>query len=195
MIFPGQASFRGSFYEIAQLPNISLPQVAFVGRSNVGKSSMINKLLNRRNLAKTSKAPGKTRSINFYEIGGKYLFVDLPGYGYARLAASDRKAWKELIEYYFRQTRSLKGIIHLIDIRHGLQDSDRELINYIDQLGIKMIRVLTKSDKLNRKQQAAVAENIGRELDIDSRNLVIFSARDNTGVKELSRKIMELLES
>ena len=187
--------FLCSCFEISQFPRSNLPQIAFVGRSNAGKSSLINKLLNRRNLAKTAKTPGKTRSINFYEIDGKFLFVDLPGFGYAKLAAEEKKAWKDLIEYYFQHAKGVKGVVHLIDIRHGPMDSDRELIKYMAQLKLRIIWALTKADKLNREQRISMAENIIGDLDTDSRNLIICSARDGTGVIQLRRKISELLES
>jgi len=187
--------FLCSCFDISQFPRSNLPQIAFVGRSNAGKSSLINKLLNRRNLAKTAKSPGKTRSVNFYEIDGRFLFVDLPGYGYAKLAAEERKAWKDLIEHYFRLAKPLKGVVHLIDIRHGLLESDRELIKYMAQLDLRIIWVLSKSDKLNREQRISTAENIIGDLDTDNENLIICSARDGTGVNQLRRKILELLES
>ncbi|MEO5347301.1 MAG: ribosome biogenesis GTP-binding protein YihA/YsxC [Magnetococcus sp. YQC-9] len=132
-----------------QFPPDDLAEVAFAGRSNVGKSSLLNRLLNRRNLARVSRTPGRTREINFFAVGSQGRFVDLPGYGYAAVGAKQRMVWDRVAEAYFKQRRCLRGVILLIDLRRGLMDLDLDLIAYLEARGIGFLPVATKIDKLN----------------------------------------------
>jgi GTP-binding protein len=136
-----------------QFPLEELAEVAFVGRSNVGKSSLLNRLLNQRGLARVSRTPGRTREINFFQVGGKWWFVDLPGYGYASVAQGQRAVWDQLLGGYFAQRRSLRAVILLLDLRRGLTDLDRELLSHLDQYGIPALPVATKVDKLRSNER------------------------------------------
>lgn len=137
----------------APLPDENQPEIAFIGRSNVGKSSLINGLLGRRGLARTSNTPGATRAVHFYDIGGVFTLVDLPGYGYAKLSKADSAAIAEHVSHYLRHRSSLKAVCVLVDMRHGLKDSDRAMIDELAQNGLPCYIALTKADKLKPKQQ------------------------------------------
>ena len=120
-----------SYFNVEDLPKTGYPEIAFAGRSNVGKSSLINKILNRKKIAQVSKTPGKTKALNYFEINHKYYFVDLPGYGYAKVSKKERGSWGELIESYLVMSKNLKGIVHIIDCRRGIMDIDWALIEYL----------------------------------------------------------------
>lgn len=188
------AVFIGSFFQIEQLPRSGFPQVAFAGRSNVGKSSLINRILNRKSLAQVAKTPGKTRALNFYEIDKRYYFVDLPGYGFAKVSKDDQLAWRELIDLYLRQTGSIKGVIHIIDSRRGLADDDVNLIEYLQSPGIRVFWALSKSDKLSNSEKKNVYTDTLNRLNCSPKDLVFFSAVDGTGVNELRKQILEMLK-
>lgn len=187
------AVFIGSFYQIEQLPRNSFPQVAFAGRSNVGKSSLINRILNRKNLAQVAKAPGKTRALNFYEVDKRYYFVDLPGYGFAKVSKDDQLAWRKLIDLYLQQTGSIKGVIHIIDSRRGLADDDIDLIEYLQSPPTRVFWALSKSDKLSTSEKKSVYADTLNRLNCSPKDLVFFSAIDGTGVNELRKQILEML--
>jgi GTP-binding protein len=188
-----EAVFVGSFYDMAQIPRTGFAQIAFAGRSNVGKSSLINRLLNRKNLAQVAKRPGKTRALNFYEINRHYYFVDLPGYGFARVAKEEQTTWRKLIDSYLEQTRNLQGVVHIIDSRRGLQEDDLSLIEYIGFPQRKILWVLSKSDKLSANQKAAVYRDTLNQLQCSPKELIFFSALDGTGVSELKKLVSEML--
>lgn len=189
------AEFIGSFSHITQIPKLRLPEIAFAGRSNVGKSSLINCLLGRKNMAKTSSTPGKTRQLNYISINSRFYFVDLPGYGFAKVSKSERDRWARLIEQYFSDNTYLRKVIGIIDIRHGPTESDQELINWLVSLKIPLLLVATKSDKLKRnelaKAERRIATTIGA-LPVDGP--IIFSSTKGTGKKELWRAINRVLE-
>ncbi|MBF0583321.1 MAG: YihA family ribosome biogenesis GTP-binding protein [Magnetococcales bacterium] len=135
-----------------QFPSEALPEVAFVGRSNVGKSSLLNRLLNRRSLARVSRTPGRTREINFFQVGERWWFVDLPGYGYASVAQQQRSVWDQVLGSYFEQRRNLRAVILLLDLRRGLTELDQELLSHLDQYGIPALPVATKVDKMKSNE-------------------------------------------
>ena len=134
----------------SQFPASDLPEIAFVGRSNVGKSSLLNSLVNRRNLARISSTPGKTRQINFFQINKRFHFVDLPGYGYAKVSKVERESWRKIIEAYLVERRQLKLVVSLIDIRHDPTALDVDLINWLESIEREYIIVLTKGDKVKK---------------------------------------------
>jgi len=144
--------FKKSVYTISELPVDALPQVVLCGRSNVGKSSFINSFFEKKNLAKVSSEPGKTRSINFYEIENSYYVVDLPGFGYAKTGLEERKRWGKLIEDYFKTSKSIALIFHFIDSRHKPMQSDLDLYKMISFYQLPYVIILSKADKLNQSQ-------------------------------------------
>ncbi len=178
-----------------QVPRDGLPQIAFAGRSNVGKSSLINALLNRRKLALTSSSPGKTRQLNFFRINNAFYFVDLPGYGYARVSQSERRQWRTMIEGYLTGAESLRGVVHIIDARHGPTDLDVEMVRWLSALRLPAVVVATKADKLSR---GALAREVQRYLGQIARfgveEILPFSATTGLGKKELWNRILHLLE-
>jgi GTP-binding protein len=188
------AVFIGSFYKIEQLPRNGFPQVAFAGRSNVGKSSLINRILNRKSLAQVAKTPGKTRALNFYEVDRRYYFVDLPGYGFAKVSKDDQLAWRNLIDLYLQQTGSIKGVIHIIDSRRGLADDDIDLIEYLQSPQTRIFWALSKADKLSTSEKKSVYADTLNRLNCSPKDLVFFSAVDGTGVNELRKQILEMLK-
>lgn len=168
-------------------------EIAFAGRSNVGKSSMINVLLGRRNLVRTSKTPGHTRKLNFYLINDRFIFVDLPGYGYAKVPLSVRGKWGPMVENYLAQRGELGGVVVIIDARRPPTESDMSLINYLKSRAIPFIVAATKVDKLSRGRMAdyrrLVKEKVGEQAPV-----VLFSSYNGEGKKELWREINALLE-
>jgi len=169
----------------SQLPPSTLPEIAFSGRSNVGKSSLINRLVNRKALARTSATPGKTATINFYRLD-EFRMVDLPGYGYAKVSDSERRRWSELIEGYFDDDRDLRLVLQLWDIRHDPSKDDYQMLEYMVDRGIPFIIVLTKSDKLNKGERAmrlAAFDSILAEL--EGVTVIPFSAVNGEGADEI----------
>lgn len=173
-----------------QYPGGDLPEVAFVGRSNVGKSSMINTLLNRKNLARVGATPGKTRQINFYNIDEKLYFVDLPGYGYASVSKTERKSWGEVIDTYLASRTQLKLIIMLIDIRHTPSEDDRTMFQWLEDVNIPYLLAATKTDKLSRSQVAARLGDIRSTFEGgEGIKLIPFSSEKKQGMEELWKEI------
>jgi GTP-binding protein len=166
-----------------QFPPDKRPQIAFAGRSNVGKSSLINALLHRKNLVKTSQTPGKTQLLNFFVVNDAFYFVDLPGYGYAHAPRSVTDAWAPLIEGYLRNAQQLRAVVVLLDIRREPDERDKRLVEWLDQYGIPAIYVLTKADKLNRQETAQAVRAAEKQLAATSLHLT--SAKDGLGVREL----------
>ncbi len=174
----------------SQLPGSTLPEVAFSGRSNVGKSSLINRLVNRKALARTSATPGKTATINFYRLDTLRM-VDLPGYGYAKVSGSERRRWSELIEGYFDQERDMRLVLQLLDIRHTPSRDDYQMLEYMVDRGIPFVVVLTKADKLNKTQRAERLAAFEQELaDYDGVTVIPFSSVTGEGVEDI-RDILE----
>ena len=173
-----------------QYPQPQLPEIAFVGRSNVGKSSLINTLINRKNLARTSGQPGKTRTINFYEIDEKLIFVDLPGYGYAKISKSEQEKWGEMIEGYLKDRETLVSIIMIVDIRHDPSKQDIQMYEWLNYFGHNTIVVCTKSDKISKSEAIRNIFKIKKLLNMSEDDKVIaFSAQTRQGKEELCKLI------
>jgi GTP-binding protein len=189
-----QQKFITSVFNISDLPKQSLPEVVLCGRSNVGKSSFINSLFNRKDLAKTSSTPGKTRSINYYLIDDKFYLVDLPGYGYAKASIADRKKWGKLINDFFSTSKNIQLTIHLLDCRHNPSDLDRQLNKMLRDLILPYVVLLNKSDKLKQSDYSKSVKTLKSffpELLLQE-NLFFYSSIKGTGNKEI-KKILSAL--
>lgn len=184
------AVFEKAFATSAQLESSDLPEFCFCGRSNVGKSSLINRVLGRKSIARVSSKPGKTVTVNFYRVDGIRL-VDLPGYGYAKVPFSEKSRWAELMEGYFRSGRNIKMAFQLIDMRHPATDFDISMLDFLKQTGIPYTVVLTKSDKLNKSEAAARLEAIIYELGdfAENTDIIPFSALNFDGAETLRQII------
>lgn len=173
----------------AQFPKTNQPEVVFLGRSNVGKSSLINKLSSRRNLARISQTPGKTREINYYLLNKKFYFVDLPGYGYAKVPEQMRASWGKLIEYYLQKRKQIRLAIQVVDARHGLTELDKMMVDWLEYYEIPYLVVLTKADKIARSKLPlhlqAVKDNFHSHT--YCREIIPFSALTDLGKDEVLR--------
>ena len=177
--------FKAAYGTSSQLPVSTLPEVSFAGRSNVGKSSLLNKLMYRKSLAKVSSTPGKTATINFYDVDG-YDFVDLPGYGFAKVAKSEKHRWSELIEGYFNQERIFALVVSLIDIRHEASALDLNMIEFLRESGLPFMVVLTKADKLSKQQCMKQTAMLRKQLQLDKDiPMLAVSSESGTGINEL----------
>jgi GTP-binding protein len=186
------AAFLVSAGRSDQFPGGGRPEIAFAGRSNVGKSSLINRLLARRNLARTSATPGRTQTINFYEVNERFLFVDLPGYGYAKVSRTLKEAWWALVEAYIRERAQLRGVIHILDARHLPSRQDQELRAFLDAVALPSLVVLTKADKVPRGQRAALRGTMAQDLGLPGPDTaILFSAETGEGAVEIWRAIEE----
>lgn len=178
-----------SLVKTAYLPDQLLlggePQVAFAGRSNVGKSSLLNQLLGRKKLAKVSQTPGKTQSINFFLVNEKYHFVDLPGYGYAKAPKTERERWRALVDAYFHNSTVLRGLVQLIDIRHEPTALDRDLHEWTSTLPLQRLYVLTKADKLSRQKAMKAQAALRKTFGLGASDVVCFSAMTGAGKPEI----------
>ncbi len=188
------AEFEKAFGTFSQLEQSDIPEICFAGRSNVGKSSLINKVLNRKSIARVSSKPGKTVTINFYKVDNIRL-VDLPGYGYAKVNFSERQRWSELMEGYFKSDRNIKVVFQLIDMRHPATDFDISMLDFLNQMEIPYVVVLTKADKLNKseteKRLKLIREELG-EYALDT-EIIPFSIQNNIGAEELRKIIAEVI--
>jgi len=188
------AEFVTSAVKTSQYPPAFLPEIAFAGRSNVGKSSLINTLVNRKQLVKTSSTPGRTQLINFFEINRQIGFVDLPGYGYAKVPAAVRKTWGPMIEAYLRGRRTLKAVVVIMDIRRLPGQDELNLLGWLNHYSIAGILVLTKTDKLSKSKQIQQHRLIARALEMDEGNFILFSAKSRRGKDTLWNAILSLAE-
>ncbi len=178
-----------------QYPQTNLPEIALVGRSNVGKSSLINTLINRRNFARTSSSPGKTRTINFYDIDGKIMLVDLPGYGYAKISKTEQDKWGEMIEEYLKIRENIAVIILIIDIRHEPSKQDIQMYQWLKYFGYKTIIVCTKSDKISKSEIVKNINTVKKTLALDIDDKVLsFSSQTKTGKEELWKEISGFID-
>ncbi len=187
------SEFITSAVKPSQYPQTGLPEIAFAGRSNVGKSSLINRVINRKRLVKTSSTPGRTQLVNFFMVNSAFLFVDLPGYGYAKVPASVKKTWGPMIETYLSTRETLLGVVLLMDLRRIPKLEELNFINWLNHYDIPAILVLTKADKLSKTKQIKQILAISKTLSIKSDNLVLFSAKTNLGNERLRNKIENLL--
>lgn len=188
-----KAEFEKSYGISSQLPPSDITEIAFAGRSNVGKSSLLNKLFNRKSLARVSSVPGKTITINFYDVDG-YKFVDLPGYGYAKLSKSERDRFGELMEGYFQSGRNIKLVVQLVDMRHKPSQDDFGMIKFMKQMNIPFIVVCTKADKLKVKEFKKREQEIKEELSmIDSDLIIPFSSQNGLGLDKIKMLIEKSL--
>jgi GTP-binding protein len=176
-------------------PDSSLPEIAFAGRSNVGKSSLLNTLVRRKSFARVSRTPGRTREINFFRINNAFVLVDLPGYGYARVSKEKKAEWRPLIESYLRRTSQLRGIVLLLDIRREPSDDDRAMLDFLAEMEVPTIVALTKTDKLSKKAAGERVAEIARELSLESEQVIPFSSHSGDGRVELLEAIIDLAET
>jgi GTP-binding protein len=177
--------FVKSVFQIEQLPDAIYPEIAFAGRSNVGKSSLINKLVNRNKLVKVSGRPGKTQSLNFFDVNASLYLVDLPGYGFARVSKKLQDEWLGLITNYLEIRETLRCVVVVIDLRHPLKTLDRELVDWLRLKGIPFLPVYTKRDKLSRNQQQKQAALLDAALGLAPTDRVLFSAKSGEGKEDL----------
>lgn len=188
------AKFEMAFGNASQLGESDLPEIAFSGRSNVGKSTLINKLLGRKALARVSATPGKTATVNYYRIDG-VRFVDLPGYGYAKVSQSERKRWASLMETYFDGSRDIRLVVQLVDMRHSPTKDDLGMIDFLCTMGIPFVIALTKCDKLNKTERQKRLDSLQEELSmLENYTAVELSAPKNIGIDRLKEIIEQVIE-
>jgi len=188
------ATFMRGAVKPHHYPPPELPEIAFSGRSNVGKSSLINTLVNRKRLVKTSSTPGRTQEINFFNINDTLVFVDLPGYGYAKVPKTLRRSWGPMIETYLVSRQVLAGIVLILDIRRKPGLEEMNFIDWLDQHRIPRILALTKADKLSKTRQMKQRKAISDELRVDPADLILFSAKSRLGVAAMWTAIGKLIE-
>ncbi len=178
----------------SKIPDNQMPEIAFAGKSNVGKSSLINALMNRKSLARTSSQPGKTQTINFYNINDELYFVDLPGYGYAKVSQQEKEKWGKMIEKYLHRSKVLQAVFLLVDIRHEPSANDKQMYEWIMANGYHPIVIATKLDKINRSQVAKQVKIVKQGLGVDKDTIVIpFSAETKQGREEIYDLIDQLI--
>jgi GTP-binding protein len=187
-----EAEFAGSFFDISELPRDSWPHIAIAGRSNVGKSTLLNKVLGRKKLAKVSSTPGKTRSLNFFSVNGRFYLVDLPGYGYARASKQERKRWGILIEKYLTSAERLAGLVLLLDCRREPTPEDMTLLEWLSHRQVPVLGVVTKADKVGRFELNRKVEEIEEAMGIAA---LPFSSKSGIGKRELTKSILDLVKN
>ena len=174
-------------------PPSDLPEIAFAGRSNVGKSSLLNTLVRRKSFARVSRTPGRTREINFFRVNNGFLLVDLPGYGYARISKEKKSEWRPMIAAYLKRTSQLRGIVLLLDIRREPTDDDRAMLDFLAEVEVPTIVALTKTDKLSKAAAGTRAAEIAKALALDADQIIPFSAVTGAGRVELLEAIVLLV--
>lgn len=189
-----EIEFLLSAHNLKQLPEPTLPEIAFAGRSNVGKSSLINRLIGRKALVKVSGKPGKTQGLNFFKVAESLYLVDLPGYGFAKVSRSLQESWQGLISSYLESRESLKCVVIIIDLRHAPKDQDTQLMGWLKSQGIPFLPVYTKMDKLSGNERTKNAELLDRGHGIQAKNRVLFSAKTGQGREELIQALASFLE-
>lgn len=185
------ATFEAAYGTFGQLPASDFPEVVFSGRSNVGKSSLLNKIFSRKALARVSSVPGKTITINFYRVGD-VRFADLPGYGYAKVPMKEKLRWSKMMEGYFSSNRDIRLVVQLVDMRHPPTADDISMLHYLKELDFPFIVVLTKSDKLKKMERIRRLEALEQELAfIEGATIIPFSSENGEGVEEVRKQIEE----
>lgn len=174
-------------------PVEEVPEIAFAGRSNVGKSSLLNRLLRRKAIARVSNTPGRTREINFFKVNDAFVLADLPGYGYARVSKARKAEWKPLIEGYLKRSAKLHGVVLLLDVRRDPSDDDRDMLDFLSELGAPTIIAVTKTDKLGPRVVLDRVGALARDLGLDPEQMIPFSSRTGDGRDELAAALVELL--
>ncbi len=176
-------------------PEPRLPEIAFAGRSNVGKSSLLNALVRRKAFARVSRTPGRTREINFFRVNDQFMLVDLPGYGYAKISKDRKAAWKPLIASYMQQSPYLRGVVQLLDVRHDPTADDRVMLDFLAELGVPTLLALTKVDKLGKMARAKRITELCTAYEVDEDQVIPFSAHENIGRDELADALVQLLNA
>jgi len=174
-------------------PEARLPEVAFAGRSNVGKSSLINRLVHRKKFARVSNTPGRTREINFFQVNDRFVLADLPGYGYARVSKEQRASWRPLIEGYLRHSPMLRGVVQLLDARHRPSDDDLQMLEFLAHAGTPTLVVATKVDKLRKSARESRLAELARDAGVEPEQVIPFSAETGEGRDELAEAIAVLI--
>jgi GTP-binding protein len=187
------AEFIKSAARASHYPPARLPEIVFAGRSNVGKSSLINSLVNRKRLAKTSSTPGRTQLINFFEINAELVFVDIPGFGYAKVPAAIRRSWAPMIETYLATRRTLKGLVLILDSRRTPGPEESAIVDWLNRHQIATVLALTKIDKLSRSRQLVCARSAAAALSVPQEDIVLFSAKTRQGREEVWHRLERLI--
>ena len=175
-------------------PTNELPEVAFAGRSNVGKSSLLNRLVRRKAFARVSNTPGRTREINFFKVNGEFVLADLPGYGYAKISKTRKAEWLPLIEGYLRASTALRGVVQLLDVRHAPSEEDLQMLDFLADIEAPTVVVLTKIDKLRPREIAERVHAIAVSLRLEDEQMIPFSAETNQGRDDLAAALMSLVK-
>ncbi len=178
----------------SQWPDSELPEIVLAGKSNVGKSSLINTLLNRKSLAYVGKTPGKTRLLNFYEVNQKFMMVDVPGYGFAQRSHGELVAFGKLMEEYFHQREQLRVCIQILDLRHGPSKDDLTMLDFVRANGIPVLVVATKQDQCNQSETSKNRKMISEKCNIPLQNIILFSSKTRKGRDELMERIASFIE-
>ncbi|MFC1839185.1 ribosome biogenesis GTP-binding protein YihA/YsxC [Thermodesulfobacteriota bacterium] len=188
-------SFIKSAFDKSHYPPPDRPEIAFAGKSNVGKSSLINVIVNRKKMARTSSTPGRTQALNFFDVGnGRLYLVDLPGYGFARVPLKVKASWGKMVESYLESRESLKGVVVIMDIRRDISPDDIALIDWLSEYNIKLIPVFTKSDKLKKQKRTARLRELKKDLSsISPERPILFSAHTREGREEVWERIEEII--
>lgn len=186
--------FLKSAFQEKHYPPPDKPEIAFAGRSNVGKSTLINVLVNRKGIARTSSKPGRTQALNFFCVENRFYLVDLPGYGYARVPLTVKKSWGKMVETYLKKRLNLKAVLVILDIRRDPNIGDKDLLNWLKKYEIAVILVLTKSDKLSKSRSIEMTKRIGSQLEgFLSDKPIIFSSKTKVGKEEIWGKIIDFI--
>lgn len=185
-----KSEFITSAVKVDQWPQLGYPEICMSGRSNVGKSSFINALLNRKNLAHVGKTPGKTRLLNFFAIDDQFMLVDVPGYGYASLSGERLEMFGDMMEEYFNHRENLKAMIQLVDLRHVPTRDDVEMVQYAKDHKIRLVIIATKADKVGKSQRHKHLKAIAEKLDVDMKNIFVFSSLTKEGLEKIQERLM-----